>query len=278
MFTNDEFLAAHACGWDQVTLAPTTAAVKAQHRLCPGARFSAGSAFSPRQQCSLPADRSSHRNLGQNGTPDAGAPPRRPSANPSVSPARLGNVTNGIDEIQGWQEEFYKDLHRHPDVWGEEARTAAKVTSKLQEIGVDEVRQIGGGVVGIIRNGEGRRVLFRADMDALPVTEATGLDYASVESGKMHACGHDTHVACGLGAAALLARNKSEWSGTYLALFQPGEETGKGAQAMVDDGLVDKLADVKPDVCLAQHVLRRRNPAKSPPGPDPYCPPETASR
>lgn len=162
---------------------------------------------------------------------------------------------NGIDEVQGWQEEFYKDLHRHPDVWGEEARTAAKVTDKLREVGVDDVRQIGGGVVGVVGNGDGRCVLFRADMDALPVTEATGLDYASTEPGKMHACGHDAHVACGLGAAALLVKNRSEWTGTYLALFQPGEETGAGARAMVDDGLVDKLADVAPEVCLSQHVL-----------------------
>jgi len=175
--------------------------------------------------------------------------------NPSVTPAELGSVTTGIDGVQVWQEEFYKDIHRHPDLWGEEARTAEKVTKKLQEIGVDEVLQIGGGVVGIIRNGEGRRVLFRADMDALPVTEATGLEYASAEPGKMHACGHDAHVASALGAAALLAKNKSEWSGTYLALFQPGEETGKGAQAMIEGGLVDRLAAVKPDVCLAQHLL-----------------------
>jgi amidohydrolase len=186
------------------------------------------------------------------GTPATGG---APSVNPSVTPAELGNVMTGIDEVQPWQEEFYKDLHRHPDVWGEEARTAEKVTQKLQQIGADEVVQIGGGVVGIIRNGEGRRVLFRADMDALPVTEATGLEYASTEPGKMHACGHDAHVASALGAAALLAKNKGEWSGTYLALFQPGEETGKGAQSMVDDGLVAKLAAVKPDVCLAQHVL-----------------------
>ncbi|UUO04147.1 amidohydrolase [Mycolicibacterium novocastrense] len=172
-----------------------------------------------------------------------------------MSPAKLGDAMAGIDEVQPWQEEFYKDLHRHPDVWGEEARTAAKVTRKLEDVGVEEIVHIGGGVVGVIRNGEGRSVLFRADMDALPVTEATGLEYASTEPGKMHACGHDAHVASALGAAALLARNKGEWSGTYLALFQPGEETGKGAQAMVDDGLVDKLADVKPDVCLGQHVL-----------------------
>jgi len=189
---------------------------------------------------------------GAGGTPSAGAPP---SANPSVTPARLGSVMTGIDEVQVWQEEFYKDLHRHPDVWGEEARTAEKVTRKLQEIGADEVLQVGGGVVGIVRNGDGRRVLFRADMDALPVTEATGLEYSSTEPGKMHACGHDAHVASGLGAAALLAKNRSAWSGTYLALFQPGEETGKGAQAMIDDDLVGKLSAVKPDVCLAQHVL-----------------------
>ncbi len=97
-----------------------------------------------------------------------------------MTPAELGSVMNGIDGVQAWQEEFYKDLHRHPDVWGEEARTAQKVTTKLQEIGADEVLQIGGGVVGIIRNGEGRRVLFRADMDALPVTEATGLESMSL--------------------------------------------------------------------------------------------------
>ncbi len=186
------------------------------------------------------------------GTAPAGG---APSANPSAVPADLGTVMTGIDEVQVWQEEFYKDLHRHPDVWGEEVRTAEKVTNKLQEIGVDEVLQIGGGVVGIIRNGDGRSVLFRADMDALPVTEATGLEYSSTEPGKMHACGHDAHVASGLGAAALLAKNRSAWSGTYIALFQPGEETGKGAQAMIDDDLVGKLSAVKPDVCLAQHVL-----------------------
>lgn len=189
------------------------------------------------------------------GRSDASEGGDAPAVDPSLTPAKLGDATNGIDEVQVWQEEFYKDLHRHPDVWGEEARTAAKVTANLEEIGADEILQIGGGVVGVFRNGEGRRVLFRADMDALPVTEATGLDYASTENGKMHACGHDAHVASALGAAALLARNKNEWSGTYLALFQPGEETGKGAQAMVDDGLVDQLSDDKPDVCLAQHVL-----------------------
>lgn len=182
----------------------------------------------------------------------SGAPP---AARTGVTPAKLGDATAGLEEIQVWQEEFYKDLHQHPDVWPDEARTAEKVTRQLEEIGVDQILQVGGGVVGIIRNGEGRKVLFRADMDALPVTELTDLPYKSVEPGKMHACGHDAHVASGLGAAALMARNKAAWSGTYLALFQPGEETGKGAQAMVDDGLVDKVGADRPEVCLAQHVL-----------------------
>ena len=174
-----------------------------------------------------------------------GSFPGPPAANPSLTPAQLGNVMNGIDQIQPWQEEFYKDLHRHPDVWGEEARTAEKVTRKLQEIGADEILQIGGGVVGVIRNGDGRRVLFRADMDALPVTEATGLDYASTEPGKMHACGHDTHVAKLAGAARLLAERRSELAGRVVFMFQPGEEGFHGARYMLDERLLDvgPLAD-----------------------------------
>ena len=254
MSTADELFAAHMCGWDRATLvsdAPAeaktaTAWSVSRRRVLGGAGILTATALLAACGSRQPSE------PGPNGTSEVAA---APSANPSVTPAKLGNVMTGINEVQPWQEEFYKDLHRHPDVWGEEARTAQKVTKKLQEIGADEILQIGGGVVGIIRNGEGRRVLFRADMDALPVTEATGLEYTSTEPGKAHVCGHDAHVASALGAAALLARNKSDWSGTYLALFQPGEETGKGAQAMIDDGLVDKLAEVKPDVCLAQHVL-----------------------
>ena len=254
MATTDELFAAHMCGWDRATLASGAAAEAktaapssvSRRQVLNGAGVLAAAAVLAACGSRQPSD------PGTNGTAEVAAVP---SADPSVTPAKLGNVTTGIDEVQAWQEEFYKDLHRHPDVWGEEARTAAKVTKKLQEVGADEILQIGGGVVGIIRNGDGRRILFRADMDALPVTEATGLEYTSTEPGKAHVCGHDAHVASALGAAALMARNKSEWSGTYLALFQPGEETGKGAQAMIDDGLVDKLAEVKPDVCLAQHVL-----------------------
>lgn len=104
-----------------------------------------------------------------------------------------------------------------------------------------------------LRNGDGPAVLLRADIDAVPVQEDTGLPYSSRVAGVMHACGHDMHTAAALGAAALLAGARSAWSGTYLALFQPGEETAEGARAMVADGLVDTVP--RPDVALAQHVL-----------------------
>lgn len=256
MCDSHETFAMHMCGWDQVRLVPKDPveqpggwALSRRLMLTGAGGLAAATVLTA---CSSGGQPPAPGASGAS-TPQAAAAPSTAAA--PVTPAKLGTATAGIEEVMPWQEEFYKDLHRHPDLSGEEGRTAEKITKKLQEIGVDEVLQIGGGVVGIIRNGAGPKVLFRADMDALPVTEATGLDYASVEQGKMHACGHDAHVASGLGAAALLAKNKDAWSGTYLALFQPGEETGKGAQAMVDDGLVAKLAQDRPEVCLAQHVL-----------------------
>src|SRR5690242_8035174 len=167
----------------------------------------------------------------------------------------------GLAETTTWQEELYKHLHAHPELSFEEVQTRAEIRRRLEALGFD-VQEIGGGVVGVLANGAGGTVLFRADIDALPVTEATGLDYASTVTstgsdgttlGVMHACGHDSHIAAALGAAQLLSTNRHAWNGTYIALFQPAEELGKGAQAMVDDGLVDKLP--RPDVCLAQHVL-----------------------
>lgn len=164
----------------------------------------------------------------------------------------VNEVLAGLDTTSEWQEELYKHLHENPELSFEEVNTRAEISKRLQSYGF-EVQEIGGGVVGVMANGPGKTVLFRADIDALPVTEDTGLPYSSKVDGVMHACGHDAHVASALGGAELLSQNKDAWSGTYIALFQPAEELGKGARAMVEDGLVDKVP--KPDVCLGQHVL-----------------------
>ncbi len=173
------------------------------------------------------------------------------------SPAAVG-VLAGLHDVRPALEELYRDLHAHPELSHEERRTARIVAARLREAGWEVDEGVGGtGVVGILSNGSGPRVLLRADMDALPVREETGLNYASrvTTDGEpvMHACGHDMHVACLLGAVALLAAARDSWSGTAIALFQPGEETGDGAQRMVEDGLVGLVGKI--DVALAQHVL-----------------------
>jgi hippurate hydrolase len=168
-----------------------------------------------------------------------------------------------LDEIQPWHLDLYQDLHRHPELSFQEVRTAGLATDRLRALGYDVHTGIGGtGLVGVLRNGEGPTVLARADMDALPVREATGLPYASTatttdsagrETPMMHACGHDMHVTCLLAAAQLLAEHQDAWSGTFIALFQPAEELGAGARAMVEDGLADVIP--RPDVALGQHVM-----------------------
>jgi hippurate hydrolase len=172
-------------------------------------------------------------------------------------------VLAGLDDLRFDQEEFYRFLHEHPELSHQEHRTAAAVADRLRRSGFEVHERMGGtGVVGVLRNGDGPTVLLRADMDALPVREATGLPYASTATGTdgdgndvpvMHACGHDVHVACLLGAARLLAGSPAAWSGTLVALFQPAEETGAGARSMVDDGLAAIIPGV--DVALAQHVM-----------------------
>lgn len=173
----------------------------------------------------------------------------------------ITDVLSGIDEVTPWQEALYKDLHRHPELSMQEHRTVEKITAELTALGYD-VHRVGGGVVGVLANGDGQTVLFRADFDALPVEEETGLPYASTVTATtpggaavpvMHACGHDMHTAAALGAARLLATHRDAWAGTYIALFQPGEEIAAGARAMVDDSLTAVVP--RPDVAFGQHVL-----------------------
>ena len=160
-------------------------------------------------------------------------------------------------------EALYKDVHAHPELSMQEARTASIAAERLRSAGYEVTTGVGKtGVVGLLRNGDGPTIMLRADMDALPVREATGLPYASTGSatdadGKttpvMHACGHDMHVTWLVGATRLLAEARDAWRGTVMAVFQPGEETAQGARAMIDDGLFDRFP--KPEVVLGQHVM-----------------------
>jgi len=160
-------------------------------------------------------------------------------------------------------EAVYKDIHAHPELSMQETRTAGIAANHLKALGFDVTTGVGKtGVVGILRNGDGPTVMLRADMDALPIKEATGLPYASTvtgtdPSGKIvpvaHSCGHDMHVACLIGATSLFAKSRDAWRGTLMAVFQPGEETAQGAKAMIDDGMFKRFP--KPDVVLGQHVM-----------------------
>ena len=163
------------------------------------------------------------------------------------------SVLAGLENELDWLGETYRRLHAHPELSFQEHATSKMVAEALGRFGY-EVQHIGGtGVVGVLANGSGPVAMARADMDALPVTEATGLPYASQSDGVMHACGHDVHVTALLGAAKLMGQSRSAWRGTFVALFQPAEEAGGGARAMVGDGLADKVP--RPGVVLGQHVM-----------------------
>jgi hippurate hydrolase len=168
-----------------------------------------------------------------------------------------------LDRLLPQLEALYKDVHSHPELSMQETRTAGLAADWLRAAGYEVTTGVGNtGVVGLLRNGHGPTVMLRADMDALPVEEATGLLYASKttainrEGGTVpvsHMCGHDMHVTWLAGATKLLAEARTTWRGTVMAVFQPGEETAEGAQAMIDDGLFKRFA--KPDVVLGQHVM-----------------------
>ncbi|MGW1988670.1 amidohydrolase [Embleya sp. NPDC001921] len=181
----------------------------------------------------------------------------------------MGNLPTGPDEVPPDLAELYRDLHAHPELSFHEHRTANVIAERL-DAAWTVTRGVGRtGVVAVLRNGDGPTVWMRADMDALPVREATGLDYASTVTTAdgvpvMHACGHDVHVTCLLGACHVLATHLDAWHGTVVALFQPAEEIGRGARAMLDDGLLERFP--RPDVVLGQHV------APGPTGTLAHCP------
>ncbi len=171
-----------------------------------------------------------------------------------------------IDSEYHSLEELYKHLHRHPELSYEEEQTAARMAKELTKLGFDVATKVGGhGVVGMLKNGPGPTVLVRTDMDALPVTETTGLPYASKvrardkdgrEVGVMHACGHDMHMTCWVGTARVLSALKKDWHGTLVFIGQPAEEVGGGARRMIADGLFKRFP--RPDYCLALHCDSRQ--------------------
>ena len=175
-------------------------------------------------------------------------------------------VDGEIDELV----RTYKHLHAHPELSYDEEETSTLIADALSHLGFAVTTKVGDyrvkgrvsyGVVGIFKNGTGPTIMVRTDMDALPVEENTGLPYASevkirtengVETGVMHACGHDVHMTCFLGTAQVLARLRDEWSGTLVMIAQPAEERGSGAKAMLDDGLYERFP--RPDFALALHA------------------------
>jgi hippurate hydrolase len=178
-----------------------------------------------------------------------------------ATPAVAASLPDSIQADMPMLMNLYRDLHAHPELSMMEVRTPALLAGKMRELGFDVTEHVGKtGVVAVMKNGPGPVLLIRADMDALPVKEQTGLPFASkvrarslagVETDVMHACGHDTHIATWLATARRLSSMKDQWSGTVVMILQPGEELVMGAKAMLDDGLFTKFP--KPDYLLAFH-------------------------
>ena len=177
------------------------------------------------------------------------------------TPATAAALSDSIRTDMPMLLALYRDLHAHPELSMEEVRTPALLAPKMRELGFQVTEHVGKtGLVAVMKNGPGPVLLLRADMDALPVKEQTGLPFASQVTGKlpdgtetpvMHACGHDTHITTWLGTARRLAAMKDQWSGTLVMILQPGEERVMGAQAMLDDGLYTRFP--KPDYLVAFH-------------------------
>lgn len=178
-----------------------------------------------------------------------------------TTPSNAASLSDAIHADMPQLMTLYRDLHANPELSMQEVRSPAKLAAEARKLGFDVTEKVGKtGVVAVMKNGPGPTLLIRADMDALPVTEQTGLPFASkvrgisrsgVETGVMHACGHDTHMTAWLGTARRMAAMKDQWSGTLVMILQPGEETGEGAKAMLDDGLFTRFP--KPTHALAFH-------------------------
>lgn len=176
-------------------------------------------------------------------------------------PAKADDLRNDVSAAMPALIELYQDLHANPELSFEEFETAKKLATRARALGFEVTEDVGKtGVVAVMRNGAGPTVMLRADMDGLPVVEQTGLPFASkrratpasgIETGVMHACGHDTHMAAWIGAAQLLAARRDQWSGTLVMILQPAEEIGEGALAMIEDGLYTRFP--KPEYVLAFH-------------------------
>jgi amidohydrolase len=176
--------------------------------------------------------------------------------------AQSPSVFKEVDAVYPEAYALYLDLHQHPELSSYETETAAKLANRLRTLGYDVTEHFGGnGIVAILKNGSGPTIMLRADLDALPVEEKTGLPYASKvrdnnEHGQnvpvMHACGHDMHMASFIGAAMIMARTRNSWRGTLMLIGQPAEETMTGARKMIEEGLLKKFP--KPNVGIALHA------------------------
>ncbi|MDO7833916.1 amidohydrolase [Sphingobium sp. HBC34] len=183
--------------------------------------------------------------------------PATPVPQPSGQSAIGAAIARDMDGLMT----LYRDLHASPELSLQEVNTAAKLAKRLKALKFDVTEKVGGtGVVAVMKNGSGPTLLIRADMDGLPVVEQTGLDFASkvrtrtpegVETGVMHACGHDTHMTAFIATAKLLAARKDQWKGTLVMILQPAEEVGKGARDMLEDGLYTRFP--RPTHAIAFH-------------------------
>jgi amidohydrolase len=174
---------------------------------------------------------------------------------------RSGGVAAEVDAAYAKGEALYIDLHKAPELSFHESATATRIATELRTLGFDVTTGVGGtGVVGVLKNGAGPTVLLRTELDALPVTEATGLPFAStvrtkddngLDVGVMHACGHDLHMAAVVSTARIMAGDRSRWHGTLVVIGQPAEERLGGARAMIADGLLTRFP--RPDFVIAVH-------------------------